>query len=184
MPAAQPPQAAASAPLAILVPPSGPPRVLQGGTPAGRLGLDTVDYDEKGQIRFAGAAPPGTTARLYIDDVLVGDAVADAGGHWVLVPADAVAPGDHRLRIDQVGPTGQVAMRVELPFQRADISPREVAQGQTVIVQPRQSLWRIARAAYGQGVRYTEIFEANRDQIRDPNLIFPGQVFTVPKGVP
>jgi nucleoid-associated protein YgaU len=43
------------------------------------------------------------------------------------------------------------------------------------------SLWRIARNAYGQGVHYTVIFEANRSQITDPSLIFPGQVFTIPE---
>jgi nucleoid-associated protein YgaU len=178
--ASAPAPAAPPTALAVLVPPSGPVRVLQGGTPAGRLGLDVVDYDGQGQIRFAGAAAAGATARLYIDDVLAGDALADAAGRWTLVPAMAVAPGDHRLRIDQIGPAGKVLTRIELPFQRAEISPQAVAQGQTVIVQPRQNLWRIARHAYGRGIQYTLIFEANRDQIRDPNLIFPGQVFSVP----
>ena len=41
-------------------------------------------------------------------------------------------------------------------------------------------LWRIARLNYGRGVRYTTIYEANRSQIRDAALIFPGQVFIVP----
>ena len=50
-----------------------------------------------------------------------------------------------------------------------------------VVVQPGESLWRIARHAYGQGVRYTVIFAANHDQIRDPDLIYPGQTFAVPK---
>ena len=39
----------------------------------------------------------------------------------------------------------------------------------------------IARAHYGEGFRYTTIFEANKEQIRDPNLIYPGQTFTLPK---
>ena len=49
-----------------------------------------------------------------------------------------------------------------------------------VIVQPGNSLWRIARRLYGQGIRYTMIFVANQDQIRDPALIYPGQIFIVP----
>jgi nucleoid-associated protein YgaU len=70
-----------------------------------------------------------------------------------------------------------------MPFERAQLSPQDVPADR-VVVQPRQNLWRLARNAYGKGIRYTEIFEANRDQIRDPNLIFPGQVFTVPGSGP
>jgi nucleoid-associated protein YgaU len=47
-------------------------------------------------------------------------------------------------------------------------------------VQPGFTLWAIAEANFGDGVRYVQVFEANRDKIRDPNLIYPGQVFTVP----
>ena len=43
------------------------------------------------------------------------------------------------------------------------------------------NLWNIARAHYGEGLRYTVIFEANKGQIRDPDLIYPGQVFSIPK---
>jgi len=168
-------------PLAVLLPPGGAPRVLQGpAAPAGRLGLETVDYDDAGNIRFAGAAPSGATVRLYVDDTAIGDVAADATGRWAFAPSAKLAPGDHRLRIDQLSPAGTVVTRIEQPFRRAAISAKDIADGQIVVVQPRQSLWRIARAAYGQGVRYTMIFEANKDQIRDPNLIFPGQVFTVP----
>ena len=53
--------------------------------------------------------------------------------------------------------------------------------GTVAFVQPGNSLWRIARRTLGQGLRYTVIYEANRDQIRDPNLIYPGQVFLIPQ---
>ena len=48
-------------------------------------------------------------------------------------------------------------------------------------MQPGENLWSLARAAYGDGLRYTVILRANRSQIRDPALIYPGQAFTVPK---
>ncbi|MDZ4095247.1 MAG: LysM peptidoglycan-binding domain-containing protein, partial [Paracoccaceae bacterium] len=50
----------------------------------------------------------------------------------------------------------------------------------TVTVQPGFTLWQIARENFGNGVMYVQVFEANRDKIRDPDLIYPGQVFTVP----
>ncbi len=49
-----------------------------------------------------------------------------------------------------------------------------------VTVQPGYSLWRIARESYGEGILYVKVYEANKDQIRDPDLIYPGQIFTVP----
>ncbi|MCK5276640.1 MAG: LysM peptidoglycan-binding domain-containing protein, partial [Alphaproteobacteria bacterium] len=50
-----------------------------------------------------------------------------------------------------------------------------------VVVQPGNSLWRLARRTLGEGTRYTVIYQANRDRIRDPDLIYPGQVFEVPR---
>lgn len=166
-------------------PDDAPLRVLQGPSagPGSKLGLELVDYDQKGAIRFAGTAPPGSVTRVYADNTAIGDAVADASGHWRLSPHDTMTPGLHRLRMDQIGTEGSVVARVELPFERAQLTAQEVPTDR-VVVQPQQSLWRLARRAYGQGIRYTEIFEANRDQIRDPNLIFPGQVFAIPAAPP
>ena len=52
-----------------------------------------------------------------------------------------------------------------------------------MIVQPGNSLWRIARRIFGEGLRYVHIYEANHGQIRDPDLIYPGQVFEFPSGI-
>ncbi|WP_298494280.1 LysM peptidoglycan-binding domain-containing protein [uncultured Maritimibacter sp.] len=49
-----------------------------------------------------------------------------------------------------------------------------------VTVQPGSTLWAIATERYGEGIRYVQVFEANRDKIRDPDLIYPGQVFELP----
>jgi nucleoid-associated protein YgaU len=50
----------------------------------------------------------------------------------------------------------------------------------TATVSRGDSLWRISRANYGVGTRYAVVYKANRDQIRDPNRIYPGQVFILP----
>jgi len=55
------------------------------------------------------------------------------------------------------------------------------AEGASYVVQRGNSLWLIARQIYGQGTRYTAIYSVNRDQIRDPNKIYPGQLFKMPK---
>lgn len=48
------------------------------------------------------------------------------------------------------------------------------------IIRKGDNLWTIARRIYGSGPRYTVIYQANSQQIRDPNLIYPGQVFVLP----
>jgi hypothetical protein len=50
----------------------------------------------------------------------------------------------------------------------------------TTVVSRGDSLWRISRITYGAGVRYAVIYKANRDQIRNPNRIYPGQIFVLP----
>jgi nucleoid-associated protein YgaU len=192
------PTAAAVQPLALMVPaapaPNDPPRtvVLQAPSPraedpamppsAGKPGVsvDVVDYTEKGQVALAGKALPGSQVQVYLDNKPIASATVDAQGGWRAEPEGVVDPGLYKLRVDQLGGDGKVAARVELPFARAEAPPPSLDTAR-VVVQPGNSLWRIARNSFGQGVRYTLIYEANRDQIRDPDLIYPGQIFTIPR---
>ncbi|MEE9314927.1 MAG: LysM peptidoglycan-binding domain-containing protein [Rhizobiaceae bacterium] len=59
--------------------------------------------------------------------------------------------------------------------------PKPIRTGTTVIIKPGDNLWLISRRTYGKGIRYTTIYNANRDQIRDPSRIFVGQVFKIPE---
>lgn len=54
-------------------------------------------------------------------------------------------------------------------------------QTATYTVKKGDTLWGIAKKYYGNGAKYTKIYDANRDQIKNPNLIYPGQVFTIPQ---
>lgn len=51
----------------------------------------------------------------------------------------------------------------------------------SVIIRRGDTLWQISRRVYGQGVRYTTIYLANENQINNPDMIEPGQIFTVPR---
>ncbi len=55
-----------------------------------------------------------------------------------------------------------------------------VKTGTTIIIKPGDNLWRISRRTYGRGIRYTTIYNANRDQIRNPSRIYVGQIFKIP----
>ena len=62
----------------------------------------------------------------------------------------------------------------------ADLANPIVASIDTAQVRRGDSLWRISRTTYGSGRRYTVIFTANDAQIRNPNLIYPGQILVLP----
>jgi len=55
-----------------------------------------------------------------------------------------------------------------------------IRTGTSVIIKSGDNLWRISRKTYGRGIRYTTIYEANRDQIRNPHRIYIGQIFKIP----
>jgi nucleoid-associated protein YgaU len=144
---------------------------------SGELSLDTAEYNEKGELMLSGHGAPNTSLRLYADNKPIGTATADAQGKWSLVAPRPSDSGKAELRVDQLAADGSVARRVSTPFEPP-------AAGQPTgryTVQAGNSLWVIARKTYGNGQQYTVIFGANRGHIQDPNLIYPGQVITLPK---
>ncbi|MCK5777607.1 MAG: LysM peptidoglycan-binding domain-containing protein [Rhodospirillales bacterium] len=165
---------AANAPTKIIQNPAGP--VDRSEFP---LTIDTLDYDTKGHVIVGGGAPKGATVQLYLDGELIARTTSDDDGQWTVRPDQLIPPGLYTLRADQVGDGGKVIARVEYPFSRAE-DLKAMAEGTYVLVQPGNSLWRIARRVYGSGFSYTQIFQANKGRIVDPDLIYPGQVFEIP----
>ncbi|MFN3953070.1 MAG: LysM peptidoglycan-binding domain-containing protein [Pararhodobacter sp.] len=88
---------------------------------------------------------------------------------------DAAAPGAGEADAQADAPV--IAQPAVQPETAPAARPAPV---QLLTVQPGHSLWRISREHYGEGVRYVQIFQANREQIRNPDLIYPGQVFVLP----
>lgn len=87
------------------------------------------------------------------------------------------------------GQTGDNAVTPALPAGAGEIAatapealaPKLESVDGAVIIRRGDSLWRISRRVYGLGVRYSTIYLANQEQIRDPDMIWPGQVFKVPE---
>lgn len=173
-------------PLVMLGEPGEASRILQGPLAeagAGQLHLRSVDYGAGGGIIFSGGAAPDSTVRILANGAELGQAEVNGDGQWSLTVSASLAPGVYDLQIEQLNESGAVEAIIVVPFERA--SPEALARsGDNVVVQPGNTLWRIARNIYGEGLRYTVIYEANDDQIRDPDLIYPGQVFDVPEGAP
>jgi nucleoid-associated protein YgaU len=174
------PSAPGQGTVAVLLPGNGnePAQALQ--TPnahSGDLSLDTAEYNDKGDLMLSGHAAPNATLHLYADNQPLATVTADAQGKWSSVAPRPQSQGKVELRVDELGADGSVAQRIAEPFEPQSAS---TPTGQYT-VQSGNSLWVIARKAYGNGTQYTVIFGANKKAIRDPNLIYPGQVFTLPK---
>jgi len=143
------------------------------------LSLDSVTYDEVGNFAISGRALPKNKIAAYLDKQDVGSTHATSAGDWTIVPEETVKHGLYTLRVDQLNDGGVIVSRIQTPFTMADVTEIDIAEG-LVVVQPGNSLWRIARRIYGRGVQHTIIYQANRDQINEPSLIYPGQIFLVP----
>jgi hypothetical protein len=167
------------APSSVLQTPGGGGKRLGKVLGESTLGIDVIDYTGEGQVQMSGTAQPSAGLRVYVDNKSVGETQVDSNGRWSFRLKETLAPGVYVLRVDELRSGGRVARRIEVPFSRAP-AINELGERQIVIIRPGNSLWRIARRTYGKGVQYTLIFEANKNQIRNPNLIYPGQVFTLP----
>jgi nucleoid-associated protein YgaU len=151
--------------------------VEEGGQP--RLALETIDYDDSGIVILSGLSNPNSIINVYLDNTLAGSVTAAPDGRWTIELKNTLKSRKYMIRVDQVDLSAKVLERIELPFVKAPVIEATIEKA-TVIIQPGNSLWRIAAKVYGSGFRYTEIYDANIDQIRDPNLIYPGQVFKIP----
>jgi len=163
-------------------------RVVQDTGPDPVLSVDAIAYDSVGEIALSGRAQNEETLRVYVNNEPVGDVAVDDGGQWH-VPLPDIDAGVYTLRVDAIAPDGSVTARVETPFVREEpglvvaAGAEAASAGQSltaVTIQPGHTLWAIAKGRYGQGESYWAIFDANRDQIRDPDWIYPGQVFSLP----
>jgi nucleoid-associated protein YgaU len=167
-------------------------RVVQSGPelPAPNVGLDAITYDPEGDVQLSGRATGDGSVQIYLDNEPVTTSRVTQGGDW-RIELPAVETGVYTLRVDEVDNAGAVVSRLETPFKREEpadvaavLAEETGADGFEVavrIVQPGATLWAIAEENLGNGVYYVQVYEANSDLIRDPNLIYPGQIFRMPE---
>lgn len=168
-------------------------RVLSNGpAPAGlsQVALDTITYDPEGEVALAGRATSDGFVQVYVDNRPITTARIEADRNWK-TDLPEVDTGVHTLRIDEVDADGNVVSRIETPFKReepevvAAVMAEETAKDDFDVavrtVQPGATLWAIAQEKYGSGVMYVAVYDANADLIRDPDLIYPGQIFVLPE---
>lgn len=143
-----------------------------------------------GDVQLAGRGLGGEFVRVYVNNRPIQTVRIAEDGGWSTDLPD-VESGVYTLRIDQLDAEGRVTSRFETPFHREDPAvlavafaaqaPERGVRAQIITVQPGYTLWGIAKRTYGDGILYVRVFEANRRQIRNPDLIYPGQVFSLPE---
>ncbi len=186
IPDAQPTVLAVDAEGVRVVQPATPPEVMS------IVALDTITYDPAGDVALTGRASGDGEVRIYLDNTpLIATAIGPDGAWRTALPQ--VDTGTYTLRVDEVDTAGTVISRIETPFLREEpaavaetLAAQTTADGfvaAVTTVQPGMTLWAIARDQYGEGTLYVQVYEANKDAIRDPDLIYPGQVFVMPAPV-
>lgn len=143
------------------------------------LALETISYDDTGDVVISGLGAGQQFVRVYVNNEPQQTEVVPDDGSWRVVLPDVDA-GTYTLRVDQIDAKGEVMARVESPFRRTSRADVVEAKTTSVTVQPGHTLWVLAEQRYGDGVKYVQIFKANRDRIRDADLIYPGQIFDLP----
>ncbi|GGA92875.1 peptidoglycan-binding protein LysM [Brucella endophytica] len=157
-------------------------------------------------VFVAGKGVPGKQVAVYANETLLGKAPVETTGRYLVERHHPLAVGDYIIRADLLEKDGTVIASARVPFHReagenvSAVAPQAgasqpVATSQTaatraarplesvagsVIIRKGDNLWTISKRTYGRGTRYTTIYLANADQIRNPDLIWPGQVFSMP----
>ncbi len=209
--AAPAPPPANAAPPVLPAPPLQAMRTV--ATPArvagARVAIQSVEADAAGGLVAKGSADPNATVRLYLNDARVADARTQSDGRWSLTIQHGMTPGGYLLRADEINPgaaTGVASVNTPFDYPEPPASASPAAPGsasaslaqssaaspadpvvesvQTKKVALGHTLWELSRNYYGDPTRYPEIYEANKWEIHNPNLIYPGEVFVVPKSEP
>ena len=143
-------------------------------SPAGRhirAAIDTVTRSEYKPV--VGKEVPGDIKPLALADDDLEALSRGAAPMSLSATTDPIA--DVRVRpAGSTGADGQINIRFHKP-------PEGFKRGDTYVIQPGDSLGKIARKRYGDEGLYMTIYEANRDVLSDPSIVVVGQEIVLPK---
>ena len=143
-----------------------------------KLTLDRIKYSENGTAILYGRARTDMNVMVYLNNEFKMKTIPGKDGSWD-VDLGIIPPGIYKLRIDETTINGDVKFRIETPFKQETKELLDKMFTKAITVQPGNSLWRIARRIYGKGIMYLDIYNKNSHLIKDPDLIYPGQIFSL-----
>ena len=140
------------------------------------LTLDIVEQLDNNSLTLTGRTKPNSTVSLFFSNNFVEDSLSDKNGNWKMELKKFKLIDNHLMITTEI--EGQ---KIKLKTRIFDekIDPDFILEKE-ITVKDGNSLWRIARKTLGGGIYYSEIYKNNIKEIKNPDLIFPGQVFNIP----
>ena len=148
--------------------------------------IRSLSWEDKSKLRLSGFAGGGNSMRAYFDNQFIASIKwnvsekDDKVHRWSMVTRASMQPDKpYNLRAELLGESESVVQVTEI-----EISAESLEIGSDgsdmLVIHKGDALWRIAYRAYGQGVRYVDIFKRNNNRINNPDLIYPNQIFAIP----
>ena len=156
------------------------PAKLQAKSQIAALAPSAIVWRDASRILISGTSRGGV--RVAVNDAKgqFGEALVLADGAWQVAGSLDMDIAVNQLRFALFDDANQIIARYDLP-----VKARDLAKGQDgsplVVVNKGDMLWRIAYHQLGEGVKYVDIVRRNQQDIADPDLIYPKQIFAVPQ---
>ncbi|MDA8649409.1 LysM peptidoglycan-binding domain-containing protein [Alphaproteobacteria bacterium] len=144
------------------------------------LAPSAIVWRDASRILISGTSRGGV--RVTVNDAKgkFGEALVLADGAWQVAGSLDMDIAVNQLRFALFDDANQIIAGYDLP-----VKARDLAKGQDgsplIVVNKGDMLWRIAYHQLGEGVKYVDIVRRNKQDIADPDLIYPKQIFAVPQ---
>ena len=145
-----------------------------------QIGPRSLVWQDETKLSIGGESRGGVRVTVSANGTFLGDAMVLADGGWQVSGKVDNSLSMHRLEFVLVDNAGQEVARYLLPVRARDLQ-KGLDGSQLVVVNKGDALWRIAYRSFGKGVRYVDIVRKNTSDIVNPDLIYPNQIFVLPK---
>ena len=140
--------------------------------------VKTIFFNENGFVSIQGEVNFGKRIELYINKKIM-ETIKIENSKWQYNSDTIFDYGLHDLLVVLKSDKDKILDKITFPFMRVEIPYNDVPEN-FILIKPGDMLWTIAYRLYGDPFKYIQIFEENKDQITNPDLIFPGQLFSIP----
>ena len=142
-----------------------------------------IVWQNESQILISGVSKGGVRIIATGANGPFGEALVLTDGAWQIIGSLALETLQHRLEFVLLDDLDKVVARYNLPIKSLDLLKGKDGSP-LIVVNKGDALWRIAYRRFGDGVRYVDIVRRNQMDIVNPDLIYPKQIFVVPKNAP
>ena len=145
-----------------------------------QIGPRSLVWQDETKLSIGGQSRGGVRVTVSASGTFFGDALVLADGGWQVTGQVDNKRNTHHLEFVLVDNAGQAVASYLLPVRARDLQ-KGLDGSQLVVVNEGDALWRIAYRSFGKGVRYIDIVRKNTNDIENPDLIYPNQIFSLPK---